>query len=312
MRPTSSAGGEAQAPPGPPAAARRRRRNQDQDRPFAYLQARRCSEGIISKQQAARGRGSSAGRAPRAKTAPPAAPPAAQPLPLLRRQRQRQWLRPSPVCRLRHRAPQLSPLRAAVPPSGQPPQPRGSGTVRTGRPTSVPPRSCGEQRRQRRRRGPQRRQHHRRPWLPAGCRRAPPVRSSRAPPPRMIVPQTGPRPVYKAPPPRRRRRRQRSGATASGARTSSARPANFPASASGRAHQRVRRCVRASAVPCIPRGSRRRDASAGSRPRSSASAAADAQAGQPSGRSVAASRTALCSARGERRPDEGLRAAAAA
>ena len=74
-----------------------------------------------------------------------------------------------------------------------------------------------------------------------GCRQRPPqppVRSGAADsrlPPRMIVPQTGPRPVYTAPPPRPAAptahgapRRDH----ASCARTSSAGPANFPASAS--------------------------------------------------------------------------------
>ena len=84
----------------------------------------------------------------------------------------------------------------------------------------------------------------------AGCGFAKPPPTVVAPP-RVIMPQTGPRPVYKAPPPVAGQSiRVRTG-------TAGARQTDFSASASATSRPRRERvpcCVPASAVRCIPRG----------------------------------------------------------
>ena len=163
----------------------------------------------------------------------------------------------------------------------------------------------------------------RQPTLRRWRNRAPPAaqrvaapsgqRRLQAPAPRMIMPQTGPRPVYKAPPrpappagsPPLQRRDH-----AAGTRTPRSRAADFPAPASGSADRPASAAASwrapadashaASARGCASAGRWSGSASSGTQP-----------SRQPSGRSLAAARPALCSARRERRPDEGLRSAAA-
>ena len=136
-----------------------------------------------------------------------------------------------------------------------------------------------------------------------------------APLPRMIVPQTGPRPVYKAPlrpapPPAAPGAPAAPPASGSGA--SGARPADFSASSSGRAD--------GNRPPLRP-GERRpmhptRQSPTGTRPLGVGPGrlppAGRRPSGQPARRTVAPSRPALCSAWHKRRPDEGLHSAAAA
>ena len=123
----------------------------------------------------------------------------------------------------------------------------------------------------------------------------------------MIMPQTGPRPVYKAPvpPPGAAARRSAPGRPVPGQpifqRT--ARPA-APGS-------RVRRFVRVNGVRCIRHALHPRSASAGCRSGSGDGAAGTLASGKPAGSSLAPTGTAICSARHERRPDEGLHSAAA-
>ena len=93
----------------------------------------------------------------------------------------------------------------------------------------------------------------------SGCARGPP----QPPAPRMIVPQTGPRPVYKAPPPHPVAPSRQARAADPG--VPSERPAPGRPVPGQPIFQRPRpqcpaevrraRCVRANGVPCIPRGS---------------------------------------------------------
>ena len=99
-----------------------------------------------------------------------------------------------------------------------------------------------------------------------GCQTGRPERTSRRlqlPPPRMIVPQTGPRPVYKAPLRPARLQALAPGAPAGATmRPAPGRPVPgqpiFQRPRPGAPTRIVRRCVRASAGRCIPRGSRPR------------------------------------------------------
>ncbi len=142
-------------------------------------------------------------------------------------------------------------------------------------------------------------------------RAAPDAPRGQAPLPRMIVPQTGPRPVYKAPPrpvaPAAEARR----AGSAGPWTASARTADFSASAPGGASG----CPLTAASGRAPADAPDAPVACGRSPyrRGSRRAAARSHPSrQPSRRAGAPARSALHSTRGEGRPDEGLRSAAAA
>ena len=151
-------------------------------------------------------------------------------------------------------------------------------------------------------------------------RPAPPVVTGppQPPAPRMIVPQTGPRPVYKAPPPRIVPPPVQSASPAAGTmRPMPGRPVPGqpifqrprPQGAGG-VERRVRRYVPGERRPMHPT----RTAPAGARPLGvgpGAAASGTSSSRRSSGRTRAQARPALCSARCKRRPDEGLHAAAA-
>ena len=130
-----------------------------------------------------------------------------------------------------------------------------------------------------------------------------------SPPPRMIMPQTGPRPVYKAPPRAAAPAPQAGAPSATCTGTSSTRSTNFSAAASGCSYEPSGIASGRTAADASDAPVSHRHASYGSW---TGSASGTSSSRKPSGSSVPPAWSTLCSARCEGRPDEGLHSAAAA
>ncbi len=154
------------------------------------------------------------------------------------------------------------------------------------------------------------------PVRPAASAQPPVVAGPPQPPaPRMIVPQTGPRPVYKAPPPRPVAPVAQAGAPAGTMRPAPGRPVpGQPIFQRPRPHGSGRRSAASVASGRTPSHASHAHGAgrcASARCWSGASASGTGTSWCSSGCARAPARPALCSAWRKRRPDEGLHAAAA-